>query len=229
MKVSEAVHVGHSYCLTRLRRSQVYKEVSNWWYATIFVVCTALAIGLAYAAKSGLPAWALIIALFFAFFFTPIIGTVRIHLSSHYAGYSFDFRSAQCHSWIRPSYPKPHAGTVLCSLTYDLLLMALPPIDAWWCSCPWEACRKHVLHSVRREPSDTGSAFATGLENGVSVDCSGYSIRAESNLTGSIHQGSPSSHLHCPGRRYHYRRYLKFCHHEGTVDILSYAAFHLPV
>ncbi|KAE9396396.1 OPT oligopeptide transporter [Gymnopus androsaceus JB14] len=59
------------------QKMKVYKEVSNWWYATIFVVCTALAIGLAYAAKSGLPAWALIIALFFAFFFTPIIGTLN--------------------------------------------------------------------------------------------------------------------------------------------------------
>ncbi|KAJ3912570.1 OPT oligopeptide transporter [Lentinula edodes] len=59
------------------QKMRVYKEVSNWYYAVIFFICSALAIGLAYAAKSGLPAWALIIALIFAAFFVPIIGTLN--------------------------------------------------------------------------------------------------------------------------------------------------------
>ncbi|KAF5349434.1 hypothetical protein D9758_014623 [Tetrapyrgos nigripes] len=58
------------------RKMKVYKEITNWAYFGIFVVCLALAIGLAYAAKSGLPAWALIIAVIFAWGFTPIIGTL---------------------------------------------------------------------------------------------------------------------------------------------------------
>ncbi|KAF5343192.1 hypothetical protein D9758_016928 [Tetrapyrgos nigripes] len=45
------------------RKMKVCKEITNWAYFGIFVVCLALAIGLAYAAKSGLPAWALIIAM----------------------------------------------------------------------------------------------------------------------------------------------------------------------
>ncbi|KAF5365456.1 hypothetical protein D9758_010828 [Tetrapyrgos nigripes] len=58
------------------RKMKVYKEITNWAYFGIFVVCLALAIGLAYAAESGLPAWALIIAVIFAWGFTPIIGTL---------------------------------------------------------------------------------------------------------------------------------------------------------
>ncbi|KAF5368291.1 hypothetical protein D9757_010530 [Collybiopsis confluens] len=59
------------------QKMKIYKEVSNWYYVLLFVVCAALAIGLSYAAKSGLPAWALIIALIFAAFFAPIIGTLN--------------------------------------------------------------------------------------------------------------------------------------------------------
>jgi hypothetical protein len=58
------------------QKMKVYKEVSNWYYTGILLVCAALAIGLSYAAKSGLPAWALIIALILAAFFVPIIGTL---------------------------------------------------------------------------------------------------------------------------------------------------------
>jgi len=59
------------------QKMKIYKEVSNWAYVSLFLVCAALGIGLAYAAKSGLPAWALIIALIFAMFFAPIIGTLN--------------------------------------------------------------------------------------------------------------------------------------------------------
>lgn len=58
------------------QKMKVYKEVSNWWYLAIFFGATALALATAYAAKSGLPWWALIIALFFSWIFIPVIGTL---------------------------------------------------------------------------------------------------------------------------------------------------------
>lgn len=51
--------------------------MSNWWYFAIFVATTGIALGTTYAAKSGLPWWALFVALLFAWLFVPIIGTVR--------------------------------------------------------------------------------------------------------------------------------------------------------
>lgn len=60
--------------------AQVYKELNNWWYFAIFIATAGLAIGTSYAAESGLPWWALIVALIFAWMFIPIIGTVREEL-----------------------------------------------------------------------------------------------------------------------------------------------------
>ncbi|KAL0571466.1 hypothetical protein V5O48_010502 [Marasmius crinis-equi] len=58
-------------------KMKVYKEVSNWVYLGLFVVCAGIGIGTCYAAKSGLPAWATIVALIFAWFFVPVIGTLN--------------------------------------------------------------------------------------------------------------------------------------------------------
>ncbi|KAG6907869.1 hypothetical protein DXG01_007083 [Tephrocybe rancida] len=57
-------------------RGQVYREISNWWYFAIFIGTFGMAIGTTYGAKSGLPWWALIVALMFAWLFVPIIGTL---------------------------------------------------------------------------------------------------------------------------------------------------------
>lgn len=58
------------------QRMKVYKEVPIWWYLTILAGTSALAIGMAYAAKSGLPWWGFIVALILAAVFIPVIGTL---------------------------------------------------------------------------------------------------------------------------------------------------------
>ncbi|CAA7268243.1 unnamed protein product [Cyclocybe aegerita] len=58
------------------RKMKVYKELSNWWYLAILVATMAMAIATSYAANSGLPWWGLIVAVFFAWMFVPIIGTL---------------------------------------------------------------------------------------------------------------------------------------------------------
>lgn len=58
------------------RTSKVYKEVPWWWYTAIFISCVAVALGTLYGAKSGMPWWALIFALFITAVFLPIIGTL---------------------------------------------------------------------------------------------------------------------------------------------------------
>jgi hypothetical protein len=58
---------------------KVYREINNWWYLGIFVVCLGMTFGTTYGAKSQLPWWGTIIALIFAFVFIPIIGTVSIY------------------------------------------------------------------------------------------------------------------------------------------------------
>lgn len=55
---------------------QTYKEVPWWWYAAIFISCVAIALGTSYSAKSGMPWWALFIALVITTVFLPIIGTL---------------------------------------------------------------------------------------------------------------------------------------------------------
>ncbi|KAG7090337.1 hypothetical protein E1B28_009457 [Marasmius oreades] len=59
------------------QKMKIYKEVSNWIYLGLFVVCAGVGIGTSYAAQSGLPAWAAIIALLFAWLFVPIVGTLN--------------------------------------------------------------------------------------------------------------------------------------------------------
>ena len=58
------------------QKMKVYKEVPLWWFGAIFVLTFALGLGLAYAAKSGLPWWGFIVALIFSTAFVPILGTL---------------------------------------------------------------------------------------------------------------------------------------------------------
>ncbi|KAM6503844.1 OPT oligopeptide transporter [Amanita muscaria] len=58
------------------QKMKTYKEISNWWYLALFVAMTGLAIGTSYAAGSGLPWWAMIVALIFSWVLMPIIGTL---------------------------------------------------------------------------------------------------------------------------------------------------------
>ncbi|KAG6860897.1 hypothetical protein C0995_006336 [Termitomyces sp. Mi166 len=60
----------------KMKVMNVYKEISNYWYLAIFIGTLGMALGTAYGANSGLPWWALIIALVFAWLFVPIIGTL---------------------------------------------------------------------------------------------------------------------------------------------------------
>ncbi|KAF4609517.1 hypothetical protein D9613_012220 [Agrocybe pediades] len=59
------------------KKMKIYKEISNWWYLIILGVTAAVALGTTYAAKSGLPWWAFIVAIVFAWLFVPIIGTLN--------------------------------------------------------------------------------------------------------------------------------------------------------
>ncbi|KIY67540.1 OPT oligopeptide transporter [Cylindrobasidium torrendii FP15055 ss-10] len=58
------------------RKMKIYKEMSSWWYFGIFIICLGMSFGTTYGAHSGLPWWALIVALIFAWIFVPIIGTL---------------------------------------------------------------------------------------------------------------------------------------------------------
>ena len=54
----------------------------------IFAATVAMALATAYAAKSGLPWWGLIVALIFSAAFIPIVGTVSARASAVKAYYS---------------------------------------------------------------------------------------------------------------------------------------------
>lgn len=58
------------------KKMKVYKEVPWYWYGGIFIVCFAIALGTSYGAKSGMPWWALIVALIITAVFLPVIGTL---------------------------------------------------------------------------------------------------------------------------------------------------------
>ncbi|KAI0089664.1 OPT oligopeptide transporter [Irpex rosettiformis] len=59
------------------QKMKVYKEVPIWWYLAILLGTFGLALGMAYAADSGLPWWGLIVALIFATLFIPVVGTLN--------------------------------------------------------------------------------------------------------------------------------------------------------
>ncbi|KAF7964488.1 hypothetical protein HWV62_6985, partial [Athelia sp. TMB] len=58
------------------QKMKVYKEVPWYWYTAVFVICFAMALGTSYGAKSGMPWWALIVALIITTVFLPVIGTL---------------------------------------------------------------------------------------------------------------------------------------------------------
>lgn len=51
-------------------------QVPWYWYGGIFIICFGIALGTSYGAKSGMPWWALIVALIITTVFLPIIGTL---------------------------------------------------------------------------------------------------------------------------------------------------------
>ncbi|KAI0797406.1 OPT oligopeptide transporter [Irpex lacteus] len=59
------------------QKMKVYKEVPIWWYLLILLGTFGLALGMAYAADSGLPWWGLIVSLIFATLFIPVVGTLN--------------------------------------------------------------------------------------------------------------------------------------------------------
>ncbi|KAF9458297.1 OPT oligopeptide transporter [Collybia nuda] len=59
------------------QKMKIYKEMSNWWYLAVFIGTIGMALGTTYGAKSGLPWWALFVAMIFAILFVPIIGTLN--------------------------------------------------------------------------------------------------------------------------------------------------------
>ncbi len=106
---------------------KVYKEMNNWWYLGIFVICIGMSFGTTYGADSGLPWWALIVALIFAWMFVPIIGTVSLRDVEYKAELIEFLALLHCR---------------LCAIHREY------GADAGWCSCTRQACRKHVLHLV---------------------------------------------------------------------------------
>lgn len=55
---------------------QVYKQVPRWWYLCILVVAFAMAQATNYTGESGLPWWALIVFIIFAFFLCCFYATL---------------------------------------------------------------------------------------------------------------------------------------------------------
>ena len=88
MKVYKEVPVRTRITVFLVRRIFTIRQI--WWYVAMFLVTAAVAIGTAYAAKSGLPWWGLIVALIFSAAFTPVVGTVstRVHWRCHGAAQS---------------------------------------------------------------------------------------------------------------------------------------------
>lgn len=58
------------------KKMQIYKEVPFWWYAAIAVSAFITAMVCIYTEKSGLPWWALIVALIFAIITLPFYGAM---------------------------------------------------------------------------------------------------------------------------------------------------------
>jgi hypothetical protein len=58
------------------QKMRAYAEVPWYWYMSLFGACVAMALATLYTAKSGMPWWALLVALLLAAIFIPVIGTV---------------------------------------------------------------------------------------------------------------------------------------------------------
>ncbi len=55
-------------------KMRVYKEVPQWWYATIFLISLGVAIGTAYSGVNTLPWWSMIVFTIIAFILAVILG-----------------------------------------------------------------------------------------------------------------------------------------------------------
>ncbi|KAH8101838.1 peptide transporter MTD1 [Cristinia sonorae] len=59
-----------------LAKMKVYNEVPMWWYGAVFLGSFGMAMGTAYAGKSGLPWWGLIVGILLSAIFLPFVVTV---------------------------------------------------------------------------------------------------------------------------------------------------------
>jgi len=123
---------------------KVYPEVPVWWYASIFVICMGIAFGTTYGASSGLPWWALIVAVLFSGLFVPIIGTLYCTV-----GYA-----PSIENMVQVSISTTTVGRLYTERSLRVL-------DVGRSFGSWEACRKHVLHTLRIQPSQHGVELAT--------------------------------------------------------------------
>lgn len=106
--------------------------MGNRWYLAMFVVCGAIGLGTIYGAKSGLPWWALIVALIFGWMFVPVIGTLYATGESLPANFCF------------PSYSSPLeiALTLFCS--WLRAKNRNHDSNVGWCPRSWQARCQHV-------------------------------------------------------------------------------------
>lgn len=58
------------------KRMQIYREVPMWWYGAVSIAAFVTAMVCAYTEKSGLPWWALIVAMLIAIFCLPFYGAM---------------------------------------------------------------------------------------------------------------------------------------------------------
>ncbi|KAF9039845.1 peptide transporter MTD1 [Panaeolus papilionaceus] len=75
IEVIKKYRAGETYD-PHLAKMKVYPEVPMWWYLAMFASSFAMAMSTAYAAKSGLPWWALIVGIIISAIFLPFVVTV---------------------------------------------------------------------------------------------------------------------------------------------------------
>lgn len=115
---------------------QVYKQVPRWWYLCILVVAFAMAQATNYTGESGLPWWALIVFIIFAFFLCCFYATLAAILGF------YQFSSGGTGFFqVRPSLWCCD-GQVLTTFLF------ISSTDALLLLRAWKAYRQHVRTSV---------------------------------------------------------------------------------
>lgn len=94
--------------------------------------CVGMALGTTYGAKSGMPWWALFVALIITTVFLPIIGTLYCTV-----GYGPSIEN------LVQVRENRHV------VFGDLNLMLVYVVDGWWPDYARQARREHVLHAIR--------------------------------------------------------------------------------
>lgn len=151
---------------------KIYKEMSDWWYLAVLIGTLGMAIGTSYAADSGLPWWGVIgqsplkvwiyrshklpcatVALLFAWFFIPIIGT--LYCTVGYAP-SIENMIQMLGGALIPGKP---VANMYCELT--------PCFD---CLCVWAEPDNGMLsHLVRLQPRRASHSSAERFEDGMCI------------------------------------------------------------